>query len=240
MDWLPLVLAAIVGLIIGAIAAYIPLNRQRDEFQYRVRDLDGKLKNNDRDLTDARGQVQSLQAGLRTAETNYTTAQDHLKTAADEKAALDATLREHVGHLDSTRASLADLNMQHADLQTAHAHTHGKLADLHTELEGKVAELDTHHSNLEATTHALAARERDLEKTKFDLDVASSMNTDLESRLQRVRADVAAELALLTTTAIKLKDEALGESNSRVNALTHEMAVLKTRAQATKDDNHND
>ena len=266
MEVTPLVIiAAIVGLIVGALFAMIPFNRQRDEFQYRIRDLDSKLKNNDRDLTDTRSQVQSLQAGLRTAESNHVNAQDQLKAAADEKRALGAKLDEHIGQLDATRASLAELNTQHADLnaqhaslsaqhaslsaqhaslnaqhadlQASHDRANATLADLHTELEGKTAELETQRGNLDAAHQALAAREHELEKTKFDLDVANSMNTDFQSRLQRVRADIAAELALLTTTAIKLKDDALSVSNSRVDALTHEMQVLKSRTGVNEDGN---
>jgi len=273
MEVTPLVIiAAIVGLIVGALFAMIPFNRQRDEFQYRIRDLDSKLKNNDRDLTDTRSQVQSLQAGLRTAESNHVNAQDQLKAAADEKQALGAKLDEHIGQLDATRASLAELNTQHADLnaqhaslsaqhaslsaqhaslsaqhaslnaqhadlQASHDRANATLADLHTELEGKTAELETQRGNLDAAHQALAAREHELEKTKFDLDVANSMNTDFQSRLQRVRADIAAELALLTTTAIKLKDDALSVSNSRVDALTHEMQVLKSRTGVNEDGN---
>ncbi len=220
MDWLPLIIAAIVGIVIGAIAAYIPLNRRGEEYQYRIRDIEGKLKNSERDLTDVRGQAQGLQANVRAVEANFADAQTHIKTIGEEKARLMLRADE----LDALKPQFEE--------------AHVKIAELNTELEGKGAELHTFRANAEATAEALAAKEhaldehvQELEKTKFELGIARSTQDDLESRLQRVRADVGSELAVLTSAAIKLKDDALASANSRITSLTHELNAFKNRGE---------
>jgi len=227
MDWLPLIIAAIVGIVIGTIAAYIPLNRRGEEYQSRIRDVEGKLRNSERDLTDVRGEAQGLQANMRTVEANYSDAQTNLRAIGEEKA----TLMLRADELDALKPQYEEANV--------------RIASLNTELEDKGAELNTFRANAEAAAQALAAkeealvaneqalaaRELELEKMKFELGIASSTKADLESRLQRVRADVGTELALLTSSAIKLKDDALAEANNRITSLTHELSAFKNRGE---------
>jgi hypothetical protein len=59
------------------------------------------------------------------------------------------------------------------------------------------------------------------------LDTLTNLKSDLESKLSRARADVAAELALLTSTMIKMKEQALGEANAKITTLTGELNALK-------------
>lgn len=220
MDWLWLIIAAVVGIIIGAIPAFIQLNRRSDEYQYRIRDLEGKFKNADRDLNDVRGQLATTQANLRTIEANYSDSQSQLKSMGDEKMSLTA----RVGELEPLQPQLEEANH--------------KLADLNVELEGRGAELATLKANAEATAEALTMREQELaartlelDQTRFDLGIANSMKADLETKLQRVRADVASELAMLSSSALKLKDDAINEANARINALAHELDAYKNRGE---------
>jgi hypothetical protein len=49
----------------------------------------------------------------------------------------------------------------------------------------------------------------------------------MERRLERSRADVAGELATLTSTMIKMKEGALNDANTRIAQLEAELAGLR-------------
>ena len=63
---------------------------------------------------------------------------------------------------------------------------------------------------------------------KAELGATSNQKDDLESKLQHARGDVAGELAALTSTMIKMKEDALNEANIRIAALTSELDELRS------------
>ena len=50
---------------------------------------------------------------------------------------------------------------------------------------------------------------------------------DLESKLHNARGDVAGELAMLTSTMVRMKEDALKQANARIDALTRELETLR-------------
>jgi chromosome segregation ATPase len=252
MDWLPLIVAAVIGIIIGAIFTVIPYRRRGEEFQYRIRDLESKLKKTDTYLNDARSQGQSLTANLRTTETNLTDAKGQVALLTDAKNTLDTsvaslteeknTLTANLGEATTKIASLGDekaalevalagMTAQSASMRKEYD---AKITTLNADLEGQGAELATLKTNAEATAQTLTAKEAELaeaqtslEGIKQEMDTLTNLKIDLESKLARARADVAAELALLTSTMIKMKEQALGEANAKITTLTGELNALK-------------
>jgi chromosome segregation ATPase len=252
MDWLPLIIAAVIGIIIGAIFTVIPYRRRGEEFQYRIRDLESKLKKTDTDLNDARNQGQALTANLRTTEANLTDTRGQVALLTDGKTALESSLASLTEEKNALTASLAEATARIASLSdekaalevalagmTAQAASlreeyDTKITTLSADLEGRGAELATLKTNAEATAQTLAAKEAELAEAqsslagiKQEMDTLTNLKSDLESKLSRARADVAAELALLTSTMIKMKEQALGEANAKITTLTGELNALK-------------
>ena len=58
------------------------------------------------------------------------------------------------------------------------------------------------------------------------------LKNELEDRLQRARGDVAGEMAVLTSTMMKMKDDALAAANMRIADLTNQLATLKSHQAA--------
>jgi polyhydroxyalkanoate synthesis regulator phasin len=57
----------------------------------------------------------------------------------------------------------------------------------------------------------------------------SATKADLEDRLQKARGEVASEMAALTSTMIKMKDEELLAANSRIAELTRQLHELQAK-----------
>lgn len=234
MDWLPLIIAAVIGIIIGVIATMIPYRRRVDEYAYRVRDLESKNKNTDRDLTDTRGQVQALTANTRAIETtlNETNAKlaDTQTVLTDAQSKLAETEAQLQG-VNEAKAQLdADLQARVAELtalQGQHEEVSAKLSAVSGELEGAQASIATFKANEEATAQALTAKDAELEGLQKSLAETAGAKDTLETKLKNTRSDVAAELAVLTSTMIKLKEEQLGEAESKLHELTRQLAALK-------------
>ena len=77
-------------------------------------------------------------------------------------------------------------------------------------------------------------RERALLDTQAELDSAKTMvtalgasKTELEDKLQKARGDVASEMAALTSTMIKMKDDQLTMANVRIAELMNELNATK-------------
>jgi chromosome segregation ATPase len=76
---------------------------------------------------------------------------------------------------------------------------------------------------LEDRDAALAAAQAELSAVRTDVASLNSMKAELEDRLQKVRGDVAGEMAVLTSTMVKLKEEQLATANARIAELMHEL-----------------
>ncbi|BCX02127.1 MAG: hypothetical protein KatS3mg053_0065 [Candidatus Roseilinea sp.] len=254
MDWLPLIIAAIIGIIIGAIFTVIPYRRRVEEAESRFRDLDAKFRNAERELNDTRSQVQTLQANIRTTEASLVdsrnliaTLESNVQALSDEKtsleasvqalkeqkAALEANIRslmeEKAGletHLNERVTELEQMKSTLAQLRSQFDEATARVAELTTQLDGANAELATIKTNYDAVVGVLGSKEVELnslaaevQKLHHDVEVGSTVKEDLEAKLARTRNDVAAELALYTSTLIKMKEDSLGKALAYINAL---------------------
>lgn len=78
----------------------------------------------------------------------------------------------------------------------------------------------------------LKARAAELDAARSDLAVANAARNELETRLVRAREDVASELAILASTMIKMKDDALARADARIATLTAEADTLRAAQKA--------
>ena len=85
---------------------------------------------------------------------------------------------------------------------------------------------------LEEREMALTAATTELDGLRDDVRRLGLLKTELEDRLQRARGDVAGEMAVLTSTMVKMKDDALTAANARIVDLTNQLAALKSQQAA--------
>lgn len=87
---------------------------------------------------------------------------------------------------------------------------------------------------LEERDATLAAAQAELTALRTDVASLNSMKAELEDRLQKVRGDVAGEMAVLTSTMVKLKEEQLATANARIAELMQELNAQKAGLQVSQ------
>ena len=82
---------------------------------------------------------------------------------------------------------------------------------------------------LEDRERALLDAQAELDLTKANAAALAATKADLEDKLQKARGDVASEMAALTSTMLRLKDDALTAANGRVAELTKQVNELQSK-----------
>jgi chromosome segregation ATPase len=80
----------------------------------------------------------------------------------------------------------------------------------------------------------LAATQSELAELRRDVASLGSLNSSLEGKLQNARGEVAGELALLTSTMLRMKEESLNQANHRIAALTAELDAMRAGKVSTR------
>ena len=174
--------------------------------------------------SDLQMQISLLQevfdAATQNAASELEQARMEAETLAATKVALEAelsALREEVeneqGEMHALRAQAEESGQAAKNKEIALSEAYDHAVVVQRQLEQREEEFGVAQSELESLRTEIAA----LTKTKGEL----------EQRVQRSRSDVAGDLAVLTSTMLKLKDEALEESNARIAELTKEVETLR-------------
>ena len=79
---------------------------------------------------------------------------------------------------------------------------------------------------------AQANAQAELIVVKSELAAAQALREELDTKLQHARGDVASEMAVLTSTMFKMKDDALTSANQRIAELTRQVTELKSKQAA--------
>ena len=133
--------------------------------------------------------------------------------AQQERDAYKASLESATGDLGAVRSELTAAADAAANKEVALNEAYLRAVKLQREL--------MEHQSL------LAATQSELAELRRDVSSLSSLNTDLEGKLQNARGEVAGELALLTSTMLRMKEESLNQANHRVAALTAELEAMR-------------
>jgi len=276
--WMPLVIALVIGFILGWLLTGLSPRRKNAEYAAQIDDIQAKSRRTERDLVDARKQVDSLKSDIANGQTTadnlrrqLAAAQEQANTLSEQQDGIDADLQSRNIELADAKMQLAMLHDQVERLQSTASN---EIEDLRARYEAAVAEntsmrnaLDTAQGQLSkvqadanSTAETAAAREialneayqravnlqrviedreRTLVETQVELDKANASvsaltasKTELEDRLQRARGDVASEMAALTSTMIKMKDDALSSANARIAELTKQLNELQSKQAA--------
>jgi chromosome segregation ATPase len=150
--------------------------------------------------------VETLRSGLDT----------RVAEIAELTAARDGALAER----DQTAAELASVRSSSDEVMKSLASKDAALNESYQ----RVVNLQRVLEDRDAT---LAAAQAELSAVRTDVASLNSMKAELEDRLQKVRGDVAGEMAVLTSTMVKLKEEQLATANARIAELMHELNAQK-------------
>ncbi len=276
--WMPLVIALVVGFILGWLLTGLSPRRKNAEYEAQIADMQTKSRRTERDLADARKQVDGLKSDVTSGQAaaddlrkQLTAAQDQISALGEQKDSIDADLQNRNIELADTKMQLAMLQDQVDRAQSAAGN---EIEDLRARYEAAVAENSGMRSALDAaqgqlskvTADASSAaetasareialneayqravnlqrvvedRERtlveaqtELDKVKTNAAALAASKTELEDKLQRARGDVASEMAALTSTMIKMKDDALSSANTRIAELTKQLNELQSKQAA--------
>lgn len=276
--WLPLLISLVLGFILGWLFIGMPAGRRASEFEAQLADLETKARRTERDLTDARKQVDNFKSTMLTSENTLADVRKQLATVqadtqrlGDEKAQMEsdlqarnveaADLRMQLAlmndQFDKTRSvGIADLDMTQGQLDAVNA----QLAQVTAERDSIAAEFAAVRGNSETALQALANKDAalneayqravnlqraledregavtamaaELSSLRIDVAALNSIKAELEDRLQKARGDVAGEMAVLTSTMIKMKEDQLVTANARIGELMNELTALKSNQAA--------
>jgi chromosome segregation ATPase len=150
--------------------------------------------------------AEALRSGLEVRMSEVSTLSSELDTAVAERDQLRA-------ELETMRGASAQVAQSLASKDAALNESYQRVVNIQRVLEDRDA--------------TLAAAQAELTALRTDVTALNAMKAELEDRLQKVRGDVAGEMAVLTSTMVKLKEEQLAAANARIAELVHELNVQK-------------
>lgn len=274
-NWVPLLLAVMVGLILGWLLIGLPARRRNAKLEERIAEHQSKNRRTERELMDARREIENLSREMNRVAVERDELRKRLSSVQEELGASVARVESPQADLQSRNIEVADLKMQLAMLQDQIDRTQNstvnELEELRSRYEAAVREnkqlreaLDATQSRLstleaeagvaaenerareaalseayqralnlqnllEESERARAALQAELDSAKATVTALSAAKADLEDRLQKARGDVASEMAALTSTMLKMKDEELLAANSRIAELTRQLHELQAK-----------
>jgi len=149
-------------------------------------------------------------------------ARTEIEAAAAARIALEnelAAARDDAGaarqELDALRAQIEETGTGSQNKEIALNEAYEHAAAVQNKLKNCQEEVATARSNL-----------KEMQEKVSKLEGA---NEELHIRVQQSRSDVAGDLAVLTSTMLKIKDDALNEANARIAQLTEEVDRLRVQ-----------
>jgi chromosome segregation ATPase len=188
-----------------------------------VRDADLAAKNDELDvrnseLTDLKFQFATLRTAVQQAQEAFTTQleplQIRVQTLSTENANLKANLEGISGDLAMSRADIQTMTQTLANKDTALTEAYARAVRLQRDLG------EQQNQVISAQSEVAALRRQ--------VGTLSTTNRDLDNRLADARGEVANELAVLTSTMLRAKDEQLAKANATVEGLYAQLNELKS------------
>lgn len=216
---------------------------------------DKAVKEARKQAEDAQTDLAAQQMRYNTSQGQIAALQADLEATASQRSALDAGLLERSQEIEQVQGLNEQLRVDYAGLFAQFEQTQQERDAFKTNLEATGVDLAAAKQALSESADAmankevalneaylravklqrelmdhqsmLAATQTELAELRRDVVSLSSVNSGLENKLQNARGEVAGELALMTTTMLRMKEEALTQANHRIAALTAELEAMK-------------
>ncbi len=265
-NWAPLVVALVLGYLLGWLLTGLPARRRATENDARVTELEGRHRKADRDLNELRRESEPLRSRLAALQTDLDEARTRTADLEKSRAALeeerDALRAAHAADEAEPEAEPAEDDAAAGDGPAAEER--GQDADPNADPDAGAAPsieagfaalarapeaiqgpssqevaLREAYNRLAELQHALEERDQavayqhaELERVRAELLTAQASLRELEARHIRAREDVASELAVLASTMIKMKDDALARADARISTLNAELEAARAVEEA--------
>ncbi len=254
-NWQYALAIAVIGLVLGWLITYSVMNGKNKKYEASISDLNTKMQKSEKELADTRITANNAKADLSASEVRLNTAQGQITTLQgdfdalkSQKDAVDASLMDRAQELDALKMESDALKAQYDQLLEEDAAVKANLESSSLDLANAKKELVASAESLsnkevalnEAYLRAvklqrelmdhqsmLAATQTELGSLRRDVVTLTSINQDLEGRLQNSRGEVAGELALLTSTMLRMKEDQLNQATHRIDALSAELDAMK-------------
>lgn len=244
--WQPLLIGAVLGLILGWLIFGLRSRGRQRELEASLQGAQSKLTSTEKALNDAKQQAQTAQANLGAADANLAQARNQLvawqtsyQTLQDEKLAVDSQVKlgddRYLGvqqEKELLQATLEgtslDLSKARQDLEAA-AET---IANKDTALNEAYVRAVRLQRDLSEQQQVVASTQTELVSLKREVAMLGATNQDLDKKLHNARGEVAGELAVLTSTMLKVKDEALAQANATIALLTAQLEEMRANKSA--------
>jgi chromosome segregation ATPase len=171
------------------------------------------------ELAEQKLQLTSLRGSVQQAQEAFTNVLEPLQTKAQTLATENQNLKANIeglsADLAAARANVESLNETVASKDTALTEAYARAVRLQrdvTDQQGQLASTQTELATLKRNVVALA-----------------NSNHELENRLQDARGEVANELAVLTSTMLRAKDEQLTKANATIEGLYAQLSELRSK-----------
>jgi chromosome segregation ATPase len=228
--------------------------QQAEALQANLDQVNSQGANVQNDLAASQQQVRELQASLDEGNGQGAALQQSL---AARDAELTELKLQHSALRTTAQQSYDGLTAQVEGLRTQVQGLTEENTNLKINLEGTSADLAKARADNESMTQALANKDTalteayaravrlerdasegqsqlltlqaDLAAAKRNLASVSAANQDMNKRLENARGEVANELAVLTSTMIRVKDEQLAQANDTIAALQAQLTQSSVR-----------
>jgi len=171
------------------------------------------------ELAEQKLQLTSLRGSVQQAQDAFTNVLEPLQAKAQALTTENQNLKVNIeglsGDLAAARANVESLNETVASKDTALTEAYARAVRLQrdvTDQQGQLASTQTELGTLRRNVVAL-----------------SNTNHELENRLQDARGEVANELAVLTSTMLRAKDEQLTKANATIEGLYAQLSELRSK-----------
>jgi chromosome segregation ATPase len=211
---------------------------------------------------DAQTDLQAQQVRFNSAQGQIAALQADLDATRSQKDALDASILERSGEIEQQQALNEQLRGDYAGLFAQFERAQQERDAYKATLEATTIDLGAARNDLASSADALANKEvalneaylravklqrelmehqslladtqSELAELRRDVVSLSTLNSDLDGKLQNARGEVAGELALLTSTMLRMKEESLNQANHRIAALTAELEAMRAGKVSTR------
>ena len=171
------------------------------------------------ELAEQKLQLTSLRGSVQQAQDAFTNVLEPLQARAQalttENQNLKANIEGLSGDLAAARANVESLNETVASKDTALTEAYARAVRLQRDVMDQQGQL--------------ASTQSDLTTLKRNAVTLTNANHELENRLQDARGEVANELAVLTSTMLRAKDEQLTKANATIEGLYAQLSELRSK-----------